>query len=324
MISHNRSLSFRPALAVLHRRIQTLQAMLLERRIAIPPMSEEDDGVVNRIFDAVGLEKLSPPQVPIDHTASSSAALDVPTLPDLVEPNVSTAFAGASSSNETARLDQGIGNGLMQQSDTALMSNDDNAFNDPAAFSDLSLLSWDDNLSPDWPWMGMFVPEMDFNADPTNGTLDFMAEPAGGGNIHSRRNSQGGGAGGDSDGDDEVNPELIGQIAARVGALHLAPDGKLRYFGTPANTYLFHGSGPSAAHSKPRSLKWEGKRLLRNADLDQAIDDDLEEHFLGLFFSWYNPCHAVVDGPMFSTARKRWREVEENDGFYSDVLLNAM
>ncbi|KAK4493618.1 hypothetical protein PRZ48_015285 [Zasmidium cellare] len=283
-------------------------------------MPEEDENIVNRIFSAVGLEKL-------DVTANmtqdnTSTVLETAKISTTELTNDSTNFQTASSSANVAQAEDDVSNAFMLSEDS-LINGDTNGFTNPASFSDLSLLSWDDNLSPDWPWMGMFVSEVDFQQDAMNGALDFMADTANG-LGRSRRNSQGPTAGADSDVDDEVNPELIGQIAARVGALHLAPDGKLRYFGTPANTYLFNSSGSSVASSKPRSLTWEGRRLLRNADLDQPIDNDLEEHFLGLFFSWYNSCHAVVDGPMFSNARKQWQDSEENNGFYSDVLLNAI
>ncbi|KAI7498850.1 hypothetical protein KC357_g256 [Hortaea werneckii] len=127
-----------------------------------------------------------------------------------------------------------------------------------------------------------------------------------------------------SDEEDEENQDIVNQIAARFGSLQLAPDGKLRYLGTPANFHLFGNGRSVAGTTNARSQRLEGKRLLHNLELDQVVDPSLENHLIKIYFAWHNASHAVIDESTFWLARQQQTEIAEVAGIFSEVLVNAM
>ena len=68
----------------------------------------------------------------------------------------------------------------------------------------------------------------------------------------------------------------------------------------------------------------DGARLLRDADLDQRIDPEIEEHLIELCFTWHTPCNPAIDRSMYWNVRKSLDDGAENNGYYSEVLTNAM
>ncbi|KEQ67853.1 uncharacterized protein M437DRAFT_38064 [Aureobasidium melanogenum CBS 110374] len=124
---------------------------------------------------------------------------------------------------------------------------------------------------------------------------------------------------------DEENTELVNQLSARLGSLRLAPDGKLRYFGTASNLHLIDNqnkSGENFMLHTPSRVNIQ--RLLEVADLSQEVDIQLEDHLLRLFFTWHNPSSYIVDEEVFYMARQSWFNTGVQNSYYNDVLKDAM
>jgi hypothetical protein len=177
------------------------------------------------------------------------------------------------------------------------------------SFSDWSQGYFDESTTPDWLWAGMLAPDMENLGDQTQlAAWNPIPQP-----NHD-----------DAQHYDDADPDIVNQIAARFGSLQLAPDGKLRYFGTPANAHVLNSNRPWAPSSLQRTLKSDGARLLRSAALDLDVGQDFEEHLTKVYFSWHNSCHPVVDESMYWSSKSQRGESEEGSGFCSEVLTNAM
>ena len=301
---------------MLRQRIDVLHAELQQAGASPPAMDEGDERLVNRVLEAVGL-----PLLP-DESAIAVRSAEAIELPPQLSSDDSTLQLPATPAQEA---------GEDLTSDLAMPSSDlqhagQNGLDanlDTMSFDDFSQWSWEDNVSPDWPWMTLFAPEFDVPSG-----LDLLPTDTQGSTKPQARAVTSAGTHmlgtGEATSDDEVDQELVAQIAARFGSLHIAPDGQLRYFGTPTNAHLFTSSKPSGPYTNPRSMRVDGARLLRNAELDQTVDQDIERHLIELYFTWHNSCHPVVDKSLYWTVRQQGSEGNENSGFYSEVLTNAM
>lgn len=275
---------------MLRDRIEELTEQLASLH-AVPTEREgEETALANRVLEAVDL-----PMLPTGPSASHP----------LVRQGASSATASAPdpAAPPPVQLEPDI-SGLQYSPDDLLGG----GWNDSTSFADLSQLCWDDNTTLDWPWMDVFAPQAEvplINGDSGN-------EPPNEANITAEDAEE-----------DEVDQDLVNEIAARAGTLRVASDGKLRYFGSPSNVHLLSNTTPGP-HSKPRSLSDEGERHLRIAGLDQTVNPDIEKHILNLFFSWYNSCHPVMERSFYWMKRERYERDGEYDGFYSTVLTNAM
>ena len=181
---------------------------------------------------------------------------------------------------------------------------------DAMSFGDWSQSYFDDSTTPDWLWAGMLAPDADNLGDQAliNAAWNPMPIP----------NPE------ESQQHDDADPEIVNQISARFGSLQLAPDGKLRYFGTPANAHVLNSNRLWAPPANQRTLKSDGIRLLRNAELDLKVGQEFEEHLTKIFFSWHNSCHPVVDEAMYWSLKAQREGSEESSGFSSQVLTSAM
>lgn len=124
--------------------------------------------------------------------------------------------------------------------------------------------------------------------------------------------------------DDDVDSSLVNQLAARIGSLQVASDGRLRYYGTASNYHLLEGSRSHKETAEVRATRQEAKRLLEKANLGQEIPLTLQQHLTELFFTWHDPCHSNVDRAMYETAQAAWDAGEEGNSYYSQVLTNVM
>lgn len=194
-----------------------------------------------------------------------------------------------------------------------------------------------DHISPDWPF-----PTLDnmlsFDLfDPSDLSLQFLTEPSMDMPYstttqqqvstsvrqieqvaHQQEDST-------SNSGDEENTELVNQLSARLGSLRLAPDGKLRYFGTASNLHLIDNQSRSGENFMLRTpSRVNVQRLLEVADLSQTVDIQLEDHLLRLFFTWHNPSSYIVDEELFYMARQGWFNNGVQNSYYNDVLKDAM
>ncbi|KAK5049316.1 hypothetical protein LTR84_004245 [Exophiala bonariae] len=178
-------------------------------------------------------------------------------------------------------------------------------------------------LSPsDWPWQIL----SGFSSDPADGLVipkeplileDFPADqrrddlPSG--LPESNETS-------DDDGDTDIAPGL----AARLGSLHIAADGRLRFYGTASNYHFLLGNQdllPVNDHTF-LDIRREAVLALEHAKLDREVPLRLEDELIDLFFKWHNPCHATIDQVTFDLARVQDRSGQST--FCSQSLIAAI
>lgn len=199
-----------------------------------------------------------------------------------------------------------------------------------------SMMLGEDHISPDWPFPSLDN-MLNFDLfDPSDLSLQFLTVPPADAPLPSipqrayspvRQIEQTAHQPEDntSNSGDEENTELVNQLSARLGSLRLAPDGKLRYFGTASNLHLIDNqnkSGENFMLHTPSRVNIQ--RLLEVADLSQAVDMQLEDHLLRLFFTWHNPSSYIVDEEVFYMARQSWFNTGVQNSYYNDVLKDAM
>jgi hypothetical protein len=284
--------------------VEQLSNALHAALLAVPPMDDGDEKAANKILQSVGLPNLPTANDAIGAVPAQQVQQGNIDLPQM------------SAMNNAAAADRG------QQPDMQLsFSPTSIPFN--ASIADvggqgegaMSFSSWsqdyfDDSTTPDWLWAGLLAPEMEIPGDPTQLATSW--------NTTIAPNHD------DSQQHDDADPDIVNQIAARFGSLQLAPDGKLRYFGTPANAHVLNSNRLWTPSTAQRTLKSDGARLLRSAELDLEVEKDFEEHLTKVFFSWHNSCHPVVDEAMYWSSKNQRGDTEESSGFASEVLTNAM
>lgn len=128
----------------------------------------------------------------------------------------------------------------------------------------------------------------------------------------------------DPSSEDEADRELINDLSSRLGSLHAAPDGRLRYYGTAANLHLLKDQQARREFTETRNIRQEGKRLLELAGVENEVEPAFEQHLLDLYFKWYDSSFHVVDREMFEIAKKAWEGGADEHDYYSEVLNNAM
>ena len=178
-------------------------------------------------------------------------------------------------------------------------------------------------LSPsDWPWQIL----SGFSSDPSDNYA--MARdpwpqdqlPA----VQRQDDLPGGVVESNETSEDEVDSDIAPGLAARLGSLHVATDGRLRFYGTASNYHFLLGSRdllPQNDHTFP-DTKREAVLALENAKLDREVPVALEDRLLELFFKWHNPCHVTVARPAFEVARAQDRHIQGT--FCSQSLIAAM
>ena len=269
-------------------------------------MDDGDEKAANKVLQSIGLPELPAPidttgAVPAQHVHQGN--IDPPQMPDL---------------NNVTAADQGQQLGMhLSFSPTSIPFNASVADVGGQGEGAMSFSSWsqdyfDDSTTPDWLWAGLLAPEMEISGDPTQLVTSWNTTAAPN-NSHD-----------DSQQHDDADPDIVNQIAARFGSLQLAPDGKLRYFGTPANAHVLNSNRLWTPSTAQRTLKSDGARLLRSAELDLEVEKEFEEHLTKVFFSWHNSCHPVVDEAMYWSSKNQRGDNEESSGFSSEVLTNAM
>ena len=125
-----------------------------------------------------------------------------------------------------------------------------------------------------------------------------------------------------SSSDDEAEVDIVPRLAARLGSLRVATDGRLRYYGTASNHHFLGNSGFRPQSIDIQEMQSNASIALKNAHLDQDVSQSLQDHFIELFFTWHNPCHTVIDRTMFSTALAQ--NPDNQTEFCSQSLIAAM
>lgn len=115
------------------------------------------------------------------------------------------------------------------------------------------------------------------------------------------------------------------QLSDRMGALKIAEDGQLRFFGATSNLHMVHKGPLSVARSHFRSSSKEGIRQLEAAGVNHNVPIELEYHLLKLYFCWEDPSIHIVNEDWFWRERERYMAEDEfTSSGYSLSLVNAM
>ncbi|KAH0010287.1 hypothetical protein KCU78_g10408, partial [Aureobasidium melanogenum] len=338
-----RRVQLRTAVHILVRRVQQLSKVIIEADREIPPLEAEDEDFLERVLGTLGLSDAPPyessaaknskplQRFPPKQTTSTPEAPQQTQLdPSVVVENDSALVNVVSTdtpvSGQYYQPDFNNVTGMMPGMHTQVTTQSPGTNIIPGA----------DHISPDWPF-----PTLDnmlnFDLfDPSDLSLQFLTEPSVDmphpttvqqestpvrqieQTAHQQEDST-------SNSGEEENTELVNQLSARLGSLRLAPDGKLRYFGTASNLHLIDNqnkSGENFMLHTPSRINVQ--RLLEVADLSQTVDIQLEDHLLRLFFTWHNPSSYIVDEEVFYTARQSWFSTGVQNSYYNDVLKDAM
>lgn len=333
----------RTAVHILVRRVQQLSKVIVEADKEIPSLDAEDEEFLERVLGTLGLSDAppyessaaksdkAPQRSPSKQTISTPEGSRSTQVDSLLPAENDTALVNVVSTDTSVH-------GQYYQSDhndvTGMMSGMHTQVTDESPGT--NMVPSADHISPDWPF-----PTLDnmlnFDIfDPSDLSLHFLTEPP----IdvpqpptlqpestqvrqidqtaHQQEDST-------SNSGDEENTELVNQLSARLGSLRLAPDGKLRYFGTASNLHLIDNqsrSGENFMLHTPSRVNVQ--HLLEVADLSQAVDIQLENHLLRLFFTWHNPSSYIVDEEVFYMARQSWFNTGVQNSYYNDVLKDAM
>ncbi|KAG9946620.1 hypothetical protein KCU85_g6329, partial [Aureobasidium melanogenum] len=338
-----RRVQLRTAVHILVRRVQQLTKVIVEADKEVPPLDAEDDEFLERVLGTLGLSDAPPYESSAAKISKSLQRLPSKETTSTPKPSQTTQVdPSASVENDSAFVsiastDTPVSNQYYQpdfNNVTGIMPGIQNQVSTQSPGT--NIVPGADHISPDWPF-----PTLDnmlsFDLfDPSNLSLQFLNEPP----IdvsqpstlqpestplrqieqtaHQQEDST-------SNSGDEENTELVNQLSARLGSLRLAPDGKLRYFGTASNLHLIDNqnkSGENFMLHTPSRVNIQ--RLLEVADLSQEVDIQLEDHLLRLFFTWHNPSSYIVDEEVFYMARQSWFNTGVQNSYYNDVLKDAM
>lgn len=333
----------RTAVHILVRRVQQLSKVIIEAEKEVPPLDAEDEEFLERVVGTLGLsdappyesstakdsktsQRLTPKPTTSAPEGSQSTQID-----PLVPAEDDTALASVVSTDRPVHGQYyqpdynnvaGVMSGMHTQMTTQSLGT--------------NMVPGLDHISPDWPF-----PTLDnmlnFDLfDPSDLSLQFLTEPPidipqpptlQSESTQVRQIEQTAHQQDDSTSNsgDEENTELVNQLSARLGSLRLAPDGKLRYFGTASNLHLIENQSKSGENFMLHTpSRVNVQRLLEVADLSQAVDIQLEDHLLRLFFTWHNPSSYIVDEEVFYMARQSWFNTGVQNSYYNDVLKDAM
>lgn len=343
-----RRVQLRTAVHILVRRVQQLSKIIVEAEKEIPPLSTEDEEFLDRIVGTLGLSD-APPYEPGSVTKAaksgkrSAESRDQTQITTITSPTPQPTgpLAPLQQNVQSLGIQHPTSQGNINDFDFSTAEfnnvagilagmNPQSAILSPGS----NMASSEDHISPDWPFStldnmlnfdhlfdanGLSMQFLnDTSADIPPPVLQQITAPVQVSQPEREPQQD------DSSGDEE-NAELVNQLSARLGSLRLAPDGKLRYFGTMSNLHLIDSQKVSsenfALHTPSRVNK---ARLLEVADLSQAVDVHLEDHLLRLFFTWHNPSSYIVDEEVFYMARQSWANSGVQNSYYNDVLKDAM
>ncbi|KAH7207840.1 fungal-specific transcription factor domain-containing protein [Fusarium redolens] len=122
--------------------------------------------------------------------------------------------------------------------------------------------------------------------------------------------------------EEEDTAEVSHQFSERLGTLLLNSNGEWRFYGATSNLHLVHGD---FGHDFPDFSRRKGfQAILDTAGVGHAVDEQLINHLITLYFTWQNPSLRVVDQEAFQTARNEFLLSPREDGLYCEFLVNAM
>ncbi|KAJ9613258.1 hypothetical protein H2200_003200 [Cladophialophora chaetospira] len=297
MTKESPRVSLRSAIVVLFDRVDELTQYLDKNGLIVPPWNASEKTAIEQV-----LESLEIPWQKIIPSSENQTSFIAQQMPD--------PLPAISSGGDISTLSQVPLGGPV---------NHDPAF-DLVDWSSVPVSDpWE--LSPsDWPWQILSGLDPSDNLAMTKEPLAPDQAPA----VIQRRNDLSGELiESNETSEDEGDTEIVPRLAARIGFLHVAEDGRLRYYGTASNYHFLLGHRDLLENDHTfQDTKREALLALENAKLDREVPAALEERLLEHFFKWHNPCHLTVDKVMFEAARSK--DVSGQGTFCAQSLVAAM
>lgn len=116
----------------------------------------------------------------------------------------------------------------------------------------------------------------------------------------------------------------INALSDRMGSLQIAEDGQLRFFGPTSNLHISHVGPFPLFNSNIRLVHWNEALILTAAGVNNHVDEELEDHLTKLYFAWENPNIPLVDERAYYQGKNCYRNLNQPNHRYSEVLNNAM
>lgn len=113
-------------------------------------------------------------------------------------------------------------------------------------------------------------------------------------------------------------------LSASIGALRIAEDGQLRYYGPTSNLHVHPNGFHSLSRSTIRHVETEGSAVLERLGLDRDIPAPVEMHLARLYFAWEDPAIHVVDEETFFAEKQKTIIHGQKSPYYSETLNNSM
>ncbi|KAM0328902.1 hypothetical protein ACHAPQ_007038 [Fusarium lateritium] len=122
--------------------------------------------------------------------------------------------------------------------------------------------------------------------------------------------------------EEDDTAEVSQQFSERLGTLLLNANGEWRFYGATSNLHLVHGD--FGQDFPDFSCRKSIQAILDTAGVGHAVDEQLINHLITLYFTWQNPSLRVVDQEAFQTARNEFLLSPREDGLYCEFLVNSM
>ena len=311
----------RRAVQVFSRRVSQLEACLYQQRIEIPAIIADDRSLLEYLTESY--EDSAPN--PVHDVAPEMTELSEAMSLDENITHAST-FEGdgtaniesdASISTETMKTPMALPGDMIGQARTGSTTSSTHHF--PV----------DTNIDADFIWYMSTLPSL--SADIEDQLVGPVPNLLGGENPTTFQNDYGGSdlstvaPPQENDGDhveEEDEAEVSNQFSERLGTLLLNSSGEWRFYGATSNLHLVHGD---FGHDFPDfSRRRSVQTILDTAGVGHAVDKQLINHLITLYFTWQNPSLRVVDQEAFETTRNECLVSAREDGLYCQFLVNAM
>lgn len=318
-----RRVSLRTAIDILSDRVAILTKVLVQHGVPVPNMDPQQESTLQEICETLDISLAISEH---DETAIPTEATNV-VVPDA---NVDAPATESMQWSESAPADpqQGVTGSSFPPPMNILLDHDHVV----PSLEELDCPSTSDGQmteisAADWPWhvfdhnLSILNGPVDFGTFDTDGSvIQNTAAPSAARRpslIHADSQFQ------HASSDEEQESDLVQQVSARFGALRIAADGQLRYYGAATNYHLLEGS----RHDEEVDIfttRQEMLDRLEQAGLAQEVPREIEEHLIELYFSWHNPVHVNIDRDTFFAARNNPDRRAMHIGYYNDVLINAV
>ena len=264
-------------------RVSLLTELALHHGIPIPAMDEHEERLITQACENLELDisRVMPPSLQDAVMAPAHASGGIVSNDPITDPPISQQ-QGAMSADFLMDPDPSAQNALEAQNWVDFSSSE----------------PWERSPA-DWSWQMLndFSGLSSFNYALTAET--FMIDPSAPAN-ETRNDVRNESA---SSSDEEAENDIVPGLAARLGSLCVANDGRLRYYGTASNVHFLTSSSLNRGSVfDVQEMQKNASVALENAHLDQDIPTALRDHFIELFFQWHNPAHTTIDRPLFEAA----------------------